>query len=127
MGILTSTTPKTKPELLFSESWVDVRDVALAHALALEKPLAGGERIIIAAGKLGCVKNQPADYHIDDDLFAHTGPFVWQEWRELFVAVTLTFISLTEHLFSSQRCKLPTIQPSQDSHPVQRRSQRTGG
>jgi hypothetical protein len=32
-------------------SWVDVRDLGLAHALALERGLAGGERIIISAGK----------------------------------------------------------------------------
>jgi hypothetical protein len=30
--------------------WIDVRDLALAHRLALEKPDAGGERIIICAG-----------------------------------------------------------------------------
>ena len=33
-----------------SSSWVDVRDVGLAHALALQKPEAGGERIIISSG-----------------------------------------------------------------------------
>ena len=32
-------------------SWVDVRDVAEAHVVALEKPGAGGERILFAAGK----------------------------------------------------------------------------
>ncbi|KAF7336883.1 D-lactaldehyde dehydrogenase [Mycena venus] len=31
-------------------SWVDVRDLALAHVRALEKEAAGGERIIISAG-----------------------------------------------------------------------------
>jgi len=30
--------------------WIDVRDVGLAHALALEKEEAGGERILITAG-----------------------------------------------------------------------------
>ena len=45
-----STSPKTNQELLESNAWVDVRDVALAHALALEKPDAGGERIIVSAG-----------------------------------------------------------------------------
>lgn len=34
--------------------WVDVRDVAEAHALALEKEAAGGERIIISKGKSVC-------------------------------------------------------------------------
>ena len=32
-----------------SACWVDVRDVGLAHALALEKPAAGGERMIISS------------------------------------------------------------------------------
>ncbi|KAH7921678.1 NAD(P)-binding protein [Leucogyrophana mollusca] len=32
-------------------SWVDVRDLAKAHALALEKPAAGSKRIIISAGQ----------------------------------------------------------------------------
>ena len=31
-------------------SWIDVRDVALAHILAAQKQEAGGERIIISAG-----------------------------------------------------------------------------
>ncbi|KAF8879127.1 hypothetical protein BD779DRAFT_1676521 [Infundibulicybe gibba] len=39
--------------------WADVRDVATAHVLALEKPEAGGERILICAG-----------------------PSVWQEWLD---------------------------------------------
>jgi len=30
--------------------WIDVRDVATAHALALEKEDAGGQRMIVAAG-----------------------------------------------------------------------------
>jgi len=38
-------------------SWIDVRDLGLAHALALEKEAAGGERIIVSAG-----------------------PFLWQNW-----------------------------------------------
>ena len=45
-----STSPKPKEEMLDSNTWVDVRDVALAHVLALEKPDAGGERIIVTAG-----------------------------------------------------------------------------
>ncbi|KAG6855973.1 hypothetical protein H0H87_008871 [Tephrocybe sp. NHM501043] len=40
-------------------AYVDVRDVAEAHTLALEKEAAGGERIIIAAGS-----------------------YVWQDWRK---------------------------------------------
>ena len=30
--------------------WIDVRDVALAHVLAMEKDAAGGQRIILSAG-----------------------------------------------------------------------------
>lgn len=40
-------------------SWADVRDITLAHVLALQKEEAAGERIIVAAG-----------------------PCVWQEWGE---------------------------------------------
>jgi nucleoside-diphosphate-sugar epimerase len=36
--------------LSFSSSWVDVRDTALGHVLALEKDEAGGERIVTANG-----------------------------------------------------------------------------
>lgn len=32
--------------------WADVRDVAEAHVLALEKEAAGGERIIVSAGTM---------------------------------------------------------------------------
>ncbi|KAJ6476500.1 D-lactaldehyde dehydrogenase [Mycena vitilis] len=41
----------TKPDgAVDGGNWVDVRDLALAHVLALETEKAGGERIIIAAG-----------------------------------------------------------------------------
>jgi len=50
---------KSKEQLSQSDSWVDVRDVARAHVLALEKDEAGGQRIIIASG-----------------------PWRWQEWSE---------------------------------------------
>ncbi|KAJ7597563.1 D-lactaldehyde dehydrogenase [Mycena floridula] len=43
--------------LLSGNSWVDVRDLAEAHVLALEKESAGGERFIVSAG-----------------------PFIWQDW-----------------------------------------------
>ena len=44
---------KTDEKLVTSaDSWVDVRDVAEAHVVALEKPEAGGERILFSAGKL---------------------------------------------------------------------------
>ena len=42
--------PKTKEALSRSDSWVDVRDNALGHVLALEKDAAGGQRIIISSG-----------------------------------------------------------------------------
>ena len=41
---------KTKETLSESNSWVDVRDTALGHVLALEKDAAGGQRIITASG-----------------------------------------------------------------------------
>ena len=40
-------------------SWIDVRDLAEAHKLALETVEAGGERLIISAG-----------------------PYKWQDWSE---------------------------------------------
>jgi hypothetical protein len=43
-------TPKTKELLSQSINYVDVRDTALSHVLALEKEEAGGERIISSAG-----------------------------------------------------------------------------
>ena len=42
--------PNTKAALSESNSWIDVRDTALAHVLALEKDEAGGQRIITASG-----------------------------------------------------------------------------
>ena len=43
--------PKPKEALSRSNSWVDVRDTALGHVLALEKDAAGGQRIIISSGE----------------------------------------------------------------------------
>ena len=45
-----SASPKSKEELLDLNEWIDVRDAAVGHVLALEKADAGGERIIISAG-----------------------------------------------------------------------------
>ncbi|KZO93873.1 NAD(P)-binding protein [Calocera viscosa TUFC12733] len=43
--------PKTGDDLYaYAGNWVDVRDVALSHVLALQKAAAGGERIIVSAG-----------------------------------------------------------------------------
>ena len=47
-----SEAPKSKEALTGSFAWVDVRDAALGHVLALEKPEASGQRIITAAGRL---------------------------------------------------------------------------
>jgi nucleoside-diphosphate-sugar epimerase len=49
-GMVIADTPKTKELLSDSQGWVDVRDVALAHVLALEKDAAGGQRIFAMAG-----------------------------------------------------------------------------
>ena len=46
-----SESPKTKEALSESSSWVDVRDTALGHVLALEKDAAGDQRIITASGE----------------------------------------------------------------------------
>lgn len=43
---------KSSGELVASvNSWVDVRDIAQAHVVALQKPKAGGERILVSVGK----------------------------------------------------------------------------
>ena len=39
----------TEQDLLTEVSWVDVRDIAEAHAVVLEKEEAGGERILVSA------------------------------------------------------------------------------
>lgn len=42
--------------------WVDVRDLALAHVLAMEKPEAAGERFFITAGKF-CNREMAEDMY----------------------------------------------------------------
>ena len=42
--------PKTKEALSDSQGWVDVRDTALGHVLALERDAAGGQRIFTVTG-----------------------------------------------------------------------------
>ena len=49
-AVISASSPKSKEELLDSNEWIDVRDPAVGHVLALEKAVAGGERIIISAG-----------------------------------------------------------------------------
>ncbi|XP_006459379.1 hypothetical protein AGABI2DRAFT_65374 [Agaricus bisporus var. bisporus H97] len=53
-------TPATPESASFAACWVDVRDLALAHMLALQKPDAGGERLLISAG-----------------------PFTYQDWIDI--------------------------------------------
>jgi hypothetical protein len=48
--VIVSDEPKTQELLSYSNSWVDVRDTALGHVLALQKEAAAGERIIICSG-----------------------------------------------------------------------------
>ncbi|KAF8878448.1 hypothetical protein BD779DRAFT_1554696 [Infundibulicybe gibba] len=58
------------PEALATQGscWVDIRDLAEAHTLALERASAAGERIIISAG-----------------------PYVWQDWSNRRSQLTLPF------------------------------------
>ncbi|EKM75201.1 hypothetical protein AGABI1DRAFT_116498 [Agaricus bisporus var. burnettii JB137-S8] len=55
--ILVGDGPKTEKLLSTSNSWVDVRDTALSHILAIQKEAAAGERIIVCGGA-----------------------YLWQEW-----------------------------------------------
>jgi nucleoside-diphosphate-sugar epimerase len=69
-------------------SWVDVRDLGLAHALALEKGPAGGERIIVSAGKSRFV----CTVLIESLLVLLIGPFMWQDWgKRIFLSHAFTF------------------------------------
>ncbi|KAF5347603.1 hypothetical protein D9756_010684 [Leucocoprinus leucothites] len=65
--------PKTQEFLYTSNSWVDVRDTALGHILALQKQEAAGERIIVCSGA-----------------------YNWQEWLD--VASTIQPYPLPNHL-----------------------------
>ena len=49
-AIVVSDSPKTKEALSDSQGWVDVRDTALGHVLALERAAAGGQRLFTVAG-----------------------------------------------------------------------------
>jgi len=64
-------------------SWVDVRDVAEAHVVALEKPDAGGERILFSAGMLSLTSRW---YPTQPNLYAsgNLGPFTWQDFSKHF-------------------------------------------
>ena len=67
--------PKTKEDLSESNSWVDVRDTALGHVLALEKEAAGGQRIITTSGARHVNLIFQVIFLID-----HIGGYNWQEW-----------------------------------------------
>ncbi|KAJ7202445.1 NAD-P-binding protein [Mycena rebaudengoi] len=62
------TQPSEPKTLLTGSCWVDVRDLGRAHVLALQKPDAGGERIIVSAG-----------------------PFVWQQWLDAAPATSKSY------------------------------------
>ncbi|KIP03371.1 hypothetical protein PHLGIDRAFT_94911 [Phlebiopsis gigantea 11061_1 CR5-6] len=67
---------KTNEELLsIAACWVDVRDVGLAHALALEKPAAGGERIIISSSVYNWQDWVSAAHKFDPSLPAGNVPY----------------------------------------------------
>ncbi|PPQ89360.1 hypothetical protein CVT25_003200 [Psilocybe cyanescens] len=83
--------PSSKDALSDSESWVDVRDIALAHVLALEKSEAAGERIVITEGIYTLVIYFPCPGV--DHLFA--GGYIWQEW--LAAANSLTPSPIPSH------------------------------
>ena len=60
-------------------SWVDVRDIARAHVVALEKAEAGGQRILFSAGKGSSRLISPKDSSFFP---ANPGPFTWQDFSE---------------------------------------------
>ena len=74
--MIVSDLPKPKETLSGSNSWVDVRDTALGHVLALEKDAAGGERIITASGALHVNLIYPVTL-----ILTLIEGFNWQEWR----------------------------------------------
>lgn len=69
-------------------SWVDVRDAALSHVLAIEKEAAGGERLIVASG-----------------------PFCWQDFID-------TANALSPHPMPSKEGILPQGAPGQGKDTV---------
>ena len=94
--ILTPTRNGRDAKALLSNgsAWVDVRDLADAHRLALEKSEAGGERIIISKGR-----------------------FVWQDWSMFLSALHIYPIVFCAHWVCSQstRRKRLTLKYSRHS------------
>ena len=67
--------PKTKEALSDSQGWVDVRDTALGHVLALEKDAAGGQRIFTVTGIYAL-----RHFDLSSDSYVDIEAFQWQEW-----------------------------------------------
>ena len=61
-------------------SWVDVRDIAEAHVVALEKPQAGGERILFSAGESHQLSRYPGLTGCLPSV--NLGPFTWQDFSK---------------------------------------------
>ncbi|KAJ3573248.1 hypothetical protein NP233_g2543 [Leucocoprinus birnbaumii] len=66
-NIVVNTASKSEAYLYFSSAWIDIRDVALAHTLVLQRENAGGERMILSTGPFICqdlvdVANKLAPY-----------------------------------------------------------------
>ncbi|KAJ3573251.1 hypothetical protein NP233_g2544 [Leucocoprinus birnbaumii] len=70
--VVVNSSSQSEKFLYSSSVWVDVRDMALAHILALQKEAAGGERIVVSAG-----------------------PFIWQDLVD--IANQLTPYPLPSH------------------------------
>ena len=78
-GVLLKNTQNDEEVVDGRYSWVDVRDIAEAHVVALEKPEAGGERILFSAGKLP-TSFEESTPHSPGNL----GPAAWQDFSERF-------------------------------------------
>ena len=72
--MVVANSPKTKEILSETNSWVDVRDTALGHVLALEIDAAGGQRIITSGG----TRHVNLIYLVI--LTFDIGGYNWQEW-----------------------------------------------
>ena len=82
--------PKPKEVLSDSYSYVDVRDCALGHVLAMENEAAGGERIITSAG------TRRVNLILASDSYIDIGGYNWQEWG-MFIHLTFFLVVLNIH------------------------------
>lgn len=89
----------------FSSSYVDVRDLALAHALAITKPEAAGNRIIVSAG-----------------------PYKWQDWGQLApfsefartsILTCTTTVLVAHRLYPQLPAGNTTYDPAKATHFIQ--------